>query len=162
MVGANICRRPIRTGTRAGIAAKKAIGTGNAPRRTRARAARQSSGQDPGPKRSRMMGATTVVKRAIGLRAVVSEADLGIVPGVAHRVDVPAKTGDHTHRGGLGAAKSAQGPKTDGMGPGTGVLDLMDPRGGPRNPRGTGLGQSRLGAMTRVAVRVSNGRGLAR
>ena len=124
----------------------------------------RSTAPDPGRKPSQMTFAANVVQKAIGLQSVRSGARQRSNPaaGAFHKVNILAGTRGPIPRGGPGTKMTIRGPETDGMGSGTGVLDLMDPKRGFTNPTGTGPSQGHLAAVTNTDAQVKCSRGLAR
>ena len=157
-------RNPATKENNAEFVVKGATTIGIAPRGRKARTTSRSTAPDPGRKPSQMTFAANVVRKAIGLQSVGSGAGQRSNPaaGAFHKVNILAGTKGPTPRGGPGMEMTVQGPKTDGMGPGTGVLDLMDPNGGLTNPTRTGPSHGHPAEVTNTDAQAKRSRGLAR
>ena len=158
------CRNPATEDKNAKFVVKGATTIGIAPRGRMARTTSRSTARDPGRKPSQMTFAANVVRKAIGLQSVVSGVAQrsNRAEGAFHKVNILAGTKGPIPRGGPGTEMTVRGPETDGMGPGTGVLDLMDPNGGLTNPRETGPSQGHPAAVTNTDAQVKLSRGLTR
>ena len=158
------CRNPATREKNAEFVVKGATTIGIAQRGRKARTTSRSSAPDPGRKSSQITYAANVGRKAIGLQSVGSGAGQRSNPaaGAFHKVNILAGTTGPILRGGPGTEMTVRGPETDGMGPGMGVLDLMDPNGGLKNPTATGPSQGHPATVTNTNSQVKRSRGLAR
>ena len=158
------CRNSATREKNAEFVVKRATTIRIAPRGRKARATSRSTAPGPGRKPCQMTFAANVVRGVIGLQSVGIGAGQRSNPaaGAFHKVNILLGTKGPIPKGGLGTEMSVRGPQTARPGPGTVILDPMDPNDSLTNPTKSGPSQGHPARVTNTDAQVKRRRGLAR